>query len=129
MRVPLMRIPLFRLLAINLAIGVTVAITPWNFPSAMITRKAGAALAAGCTMIYKPGEEAPAYRRKAKSLDGRLRTLKAAFGWFKKLRLVESNPFEAVAPPELDEALPGSRHHGDPLLRDQCSSNEDGMRG
>ncbi|ESZ71870.1 aldehyde dehydrogenase [Mesorhizobium sp. L103C119B0] len=40
-------------------IGVTVAITPWNFPSAMITRKAGAALAAGCTMIVKPAQETP----------------------------------------------------------------------
>ncbi|MER9702571.1 NAD-dependent succinate-semialdehyde dehydrogenase [Mesorhizobium sp. M0146] len=40
-------------------IGVTAAITPWNFPSAMITRKAGAALAAGCTMIVKPSPETP----------------------------------------------------------------------
>ncbi|HDS1059212.1 NAD-dependent succinate-semialdehyde dehydrogenase [Pseudomonas putida] len=40
-------------------IGVTVAITPWNFPSAMITRKAAAALAAGCPMIVKPAPETP----------------------------------------------------------------------
>jgi aspartate-semialdehyde dehydrogenase len=40
-------------------IGVTTAITPWNFPSAMITRKAGAALAAGCAMIVKPAPETP----------------------------------------------------------------------
>jgi NAD-dependent aldehyde dehydrogenases len=40
-------------------LGVTVAITPWNFPTAMITRKAGAALAAGCTMIVKPAPETP----------------------------------------------------------------------
>ncbi|MDM9625284.1 NAD-dependent succinate-semialdehyde dehydrogenase [Rhizobium sp. S152] len=40
-------------------LGVTVAITPWNFPSAMITRKAAAALAAGCTMIVKPAPETP----------------------------------------------------------------------
>ncbi|WP_152222247.1 NAD-dependent succinate-semialdehyde dehydrogenase [Pseudomonas sp. SCB32] len=40
-------------------IGVTAAITPWNFPSAMITRKAGAALAAGCPMIVKPAPETP----------------------------------------------------------------------
>ncbi|MGX9576386.1 NAD-dependent succinate-semialdehyde dehydrogenase [Mesorhizobium sp. f-mel] len=47
-------------LAVHLhPIGVTVAITPWNFPSAMITRKAGAALAAGCTMIVKPAPETP----------------------------------------------------------------------
>ena len=40
-------------------VGVTAAITPWNFPSAMITRKAGAALAAGCTMIVRPASETP----------------------------------------------------------------------
>lgn len=40
-------------------IGVTAAITPWNFPVAMITRKAGAAFAAGCPMIVKPAPETP----------------------------------------------------------------------
>ncbi len=40
-------------------IGVAAAITPWNFPSAMITRKAGPALAAGCPMILKPAKETP----------------------------------------------------------------------
>jgi succinate-semialdehyde dehydrogenase/glutarate-semialdehyde dehydrogenase/aspartate-semialdehyde dehydrogenase len=40
-------------------IGVAVAVTPWNFPSAMITRKAGAALAAGCPIIVKPASETP----------------------------------------------------------------------
>lgn len=40
-------------------VGVTAAITPWNFPSAMITRKAGAALAAGCVMVVKPAPETP----------------------------------------------------------------------
>jgi succinate-semialdehyde dehydrogenase/glutarate-semialdehyde dehydrogenase len=40
-------------------IGVTAAITPWNFPSAMITRKAGPALAAGCTMVLKPASQTP----------------------------------------------------------------------
>jgi len=41
------------------AVGVVAAITPWNFPLAMITRKAGPALAAGCTMVLKPSEETP----------------------------------------------------------------------
>ncbi len=40
-------------------VGVAAAITPWNFPAAMITRKAGAALAAGCSMIVKPAEATP----------------------------------------------------------------------
>jgi succinate-semialdehyde dehydrogenase/glutarate-semialdehyde dehydrogenase len=40
-------------------VGVTGGITPWNFPSAMITRKAAPALAAGCTMVLKPAEQTP----------------------------------------------------------------------
>ena len=40
-------------------VGVVAAITPWNFPSAMITRKAGPALAAGCTVVLKPAAETP----------------------------------------------------------------------
>lgn len=48
-----------RLMVTREAIGVTAAVTPWNFPSAMITRKAGAALAAGCTMVVRPASETP----------------------------------------------------------------------
>ncbi|MDO9394263.1 MAG: NAD-dependent succinate-semialdehyde dehydrogenase [Methylotenera sp.] len=48
-----------RLLVLKQPIGVTAAITPWNFPIAMITRKAAPALAAGCTMIIKPAEQTP----------------------------------------------------------------------
>jgi succinate-semialdehyde dehydrogenase/glutarate-semialdehyde dehydrogenase len=48
-----------RIVVIKQPIGVCVAITPWNFPAAMITRKAGAALAAGCTMVVKPALETP----------------------------------------------------------------------
>jgi succinate-semialdehyde dehydrogenase / glutarate-semialdehyde dehydrogenase len=48
-----------RILIIKRPVGVTAAITPWNFPSAMITRKLGPALAAGCTMVIKPSELTP----------------------------------------------------------------------
>jgi succinate-semialdehyde dehydrogenase / glutarate-semialdehyde dehydrogenase len=48
-----------RLLVLKQPIGVTAAITPWNFPTAMITRKAAPALAAGCAMIVKPAEQTP----------------------------------------------------------------------
>jgi succinate-semialdehyde dehydrogenase/glutarate-semialdehyde dehydrogenase len=48
-----------RVMALRQPIGVTAAITPWNFPAAMITRKVGAALAAGCTMIVKPAPQTP----------------------------------------------------------------------
>jgi succinate-semialdehyde dehydrogenase/glutarate-semialdehyde dehydrogenase len=48
-----------RVIVLKQPIGVTVGITPWNFPSAMITRKAAPALAAGCTMVCKPAEQTP----------------------------------------------------------------------
>ncbi|MDD2364889.1 MAG: NADP-dependent succinate-semialdehyde dehydrogenase [Desulfuromonadaceae bacterium] len=48
-----------RIVVIKEPIGVCAAITPWNFPSAMITRKAGPALAAGCTMVVKPASATP----------------------------------------------------------------------
>ena len=40
-------------------VGVTAGITPWNFPSAMVTRKSAPALAVGCTMVLKPAEQTP----------------------------------------------------------------------
>ena len=48
-----------RIIVIRQPVGVTAAITPWNFPNAMITRKVGPALAAGCTMVVKPAEATP----------------------------------------------------------------------
>ena len=48
-----------RLVVIKEPIGVCAAITPWNFPAAMITRKVGPALAAGCTIVLKPAEATP----------------------------------------------------------------------
>lgn len=48
-----------RILVIKQAIGVAAAITPWNFPAAMITRKVAPALAAGCAMVVKPAPQTP----------------------------------------------------------------------
>jgi succinate-semialdehyde dehydrogenase/glutarate-semialdehyde dehydrogenase len=48
-----------RIVVIKQPIGVVGAITPWNFPNAMITRKCGAALAAGCTVVVKPASQTP----------------------------------------------------------------------
>ena len=48
-----------RLVVVKQAIGVCAAITPWNFPLAMITRKVAPALAAGCTVVVKPAEQTP----------------------------------------------------------------------
>ena len=51
--------PRGQIMAIQQAVGVTALITPWNFPLAMITRKVGPALAAGCTAVVKPSELTP----------------------------------------------------------------------
>jgi len=48
-----------RIIVIKQSVGVVAAVTPWNFPNAMITRKAGPALAAGCPIVIKPASETP----------------------------------------------------------------------
>jgi succinate-semialdehyde dehydrogenase/glutarate-semialdehyde dehydrogenase len=48
-----------RIVVLKQPVGVVAAITPWNFPAAMITRKVGPALAAGCTVVLKPASETP----------------------------------------------------------------------
>jgi succinate-semialdehyde dehydrogenase/glutarate-semialdehyde dehydrogenase len=48
-----------RIFVLKQPVGVSAGITPWNFPSAMVTRKAAPALAAGCTMVLKPAEQTP----------------------------------------------------------------------
>lgn len=52
-------VPHKRLMVIKQPVGVVAAITPWNFPAAMVTRKIAPALAAGCTVILKPAEQTP----------------------------------------------------------------------
>ncbi len=60
-----------RLLVIKQPIGVCAAITPWNFPMAMIPRKAGPAIAAGCTMVLKPATATPLSALALAELAGR----------------------------------------------------------
>ena len=48
-----------RIVVVKEPVGVCAAITPWNFPAAMVTRKAGPALAAGCVMVVKPASQTP----------------------------------------------------------------------
>ena len=60
-----------RLLVLRQPVGVVAAITPWNFPAAMIARKAGAALAAGCTLLCKPAAQTPYSALALAELAGR----------------------------------------------------------
>lgn len=73
-----------RLVALKQPVGPVYAVTPWNFPLAMVTRKAGPALAAGCTFILKPAEQSPLSAllagdlwREAGGPDGTLQVLPA----------------------------------------------------
>ncbi len=68
-----------RILVLKQPIGVCAAITPWNFPSAMITRKAGPALAAGCTMVVKPAPQTPFSALAMCELAGRAGVPKGVF--------------------------------------------------
>ncbi len=60
-----------RILVFRQPVGVVAAITPWNFPSAMITRKVGPALAAGCPIVVKPATQTPLFRAGACGAGGR----------------------------------------------------------
>ncbi len=60
-----------RILVFKEPIGVVAAVTPWNFPNAMITRKCAPALAAGCTVVIKPAEDTPLSALALAELAGR----------------------------------------------------------
>ena len=60
-----------RIVVLKQPVGVVAAITPWNFPAAMITRKAAPALAAGCTMVVKPASQTPLTALALAELAGR----------------------------------------------------------
>jgi succinate-semialdehyde dehydrogenase/glutarate-semialdehyde dehydrogenase len=60
-----------RILVLRRPVGVVAAITPWNFPAAMVTRKAAPALAAGCTLVCKPAEQTPYSALALAELAGR----------------------------------------------------------
>ena len=68
-----------RILVLRQPIGVVAAITPWNFPAAMITRKAGPALAAGCTFVCKPAMQTPCSALAMAELAGRAGVPQGAF--------------------------------------------------
>ena len=67
------------MLVLRQPVGVTAAITPWNFPAAMMTRKLGPALAAGCTSVVKPASATPLTAALVRAGDrGRRRAARAS---------------------------------------------------
>ncbi|KAJ8302264.1 hypothetical protein KUTeg_021251 [Tegillarca granosa] len=94
-----------RMLALKQPVGVAGMITPWNFPSGMITRKACAAIAAGCTVVLKPAEDTP---YSALALCEAL--LRQAASTVKKvsLELGGNAPFIVFDSANLDSAVAGT---------------------
>ncbi|MEX2523826.1 MAG: NAD-dependent succinate-semialdehyde dehydrogenase [Gammaproteobacteria bacterium] len=102
-------------------VGVSAAITPWNFPAAMITRKAGAALAAGCSMVVKPAEETP-FTALALAELGRRAGLPAGV-----LNMINGNPAEigdtlTASPVVRKMSFTGSTQVGR-LLMEKCAQH------
>src|SRR6202521_2346481 len=85
-----------RILVEHQPIGVSVLVTPWNFPAAMATRKIGPALAAGCTVILKPASETPLTAQAAESVISC------------SMELGGNAPFIVLADADLDAALEGA---------------------
>ncbi|KAG2467184.1 SSDH protein, partial [Polypterus senegalus] len=94
-----------RIVVLKQPVGVASIITPWNFPSAMITRKVGAALAAGCTVVVKPAEDTPL---SALALAEVL--LKYAAGTVKRvsMELGGHAPFIVFDSADVDKAVAGA---------------------
>ena len=92
--------PSRRIIVLKQPVGVVGAITPWNFPNAMITRKAGAALAAGCTIVIKPAPSTP------------LSAL--AIGWLAEAAGIPAGVFNVVTG---DAAAIGGELTGNPIVR------------
>ena len=90
-----------RMMSIMQPVGVAAAITPWNFPSAMITRKACAAIAAGCTVVLKPAEDTP----------------------FSALALAQLS-MEAGLPPGVFNVLPASRQRAQEIGEVLCAHHD-----
>ncbi|MGN6521616.1 MAG: NAD-dependent succinate-semialdehyde dehydrogenase [Actinomycetes bacterium] len=90
----------FRILTHKRAVGPCLLITPWNFPLAMVTRKLGAAVAAGCTTVLKPAEETPL---SALALAALLRDVGLPPGVFNVVPT--SRPAETTAPLYSDRRL------------------------
>jgi len=90
-----------RMMSIMQPVGVAAAITPWNFPSAMITRKACAAIAAGCTVVLKPAEDTP----------------------FSALALAQLS-MEAGLPPGVFNVLPASRQRAQEIGEVLCTHHD-----
>ncbi|MEU6140588.1 aldehyde dehydrogenase family protein [Streptomyces sp. NPDC047081] len=117
-----------RIVVLKEPVGVCAAITSWKFPAAMITRKAGPALAADCTMILKPAEQPP-LTALAPASDVRARCTASTNSWNSS-----TSPGKAREPPPLSErkgswpATPAPRPVTGPVRTSSASSTAPSRR-
>ena len=109
-----------RLVTIKQPVGVVAAITPWNFPNAMITRKAGPALAAGCTIVVKPAAETPLSALALAALAERAGVPRGVFNVVTGNRASEIGSELTRHPAIRKLSFTGSTHIGK-LLMAQCA--------
>lgn len=110
-----------RLIVLKQPIGVVAAITPWNFPNAMITRKCAPALAAGCTFVIKPAGETPLSALALAELAHRAGIPKGAFNVVTTSRSSEVGLELTQSPKVAKFSFTGSTEIGK-LLMKQCAS-------
>ncbi|MDX1459781.1 MAG: NAD-dependent succinate-semialdehyde dehydrogenase [Xanthomonadales bacterium] len=110
-----------RLLVIKQPVGVVAAITPWNFPNAMITRKAAPALAAGCTFVVKPAGETPLSALALAELAERAGIPAGVFNVVTTTRSKEIGEVLTESPLVRKFSFTGSTGVGKQLIR-QCAS-------
>ena len=106
-----------RILVVKQPVGVVAAITPWNFPTAMITRKAGPALAAGCTFVCKPASETPL---SALALAGWL-SMQAFRPAFSRDHRLGPEIGAEMTSNDIVKAVPSPAHRNRRLLMAQCA--------
>ncbi|MDW5416659.1 NAD-dependent succinate-semialdehyde dehydrogenase [Iodobacter sp. CM08] len=110
-----------RLITIRQPVGVVAAITPWNFPHAMITRKVGPALAAGCTVVVKPASETPLSALALAVLAERAGVPRGVLNIVTSNRAAEIGAELSHHPAVRKLSFTGSTHIGK-LLMQQCAS-------
>jgi succinate-semialdehyde dehydrogenase/glutarate-semialdehyde dehydrogenase len=111
-----------QIMVLKQPIGVTAAITPWNFPLAMITRKAAPALAAGCPMIVKPAESTPLTALAIENLAQRAGIPKAIFRVVPTTEPIAVGKEMCANPTVRKLSFTGSTQVGRVLMR-QCADN------
>jgi succinate-semialdehyde dehydrogenase/glutarate-semialdehyde dehydrogenase len=110
-----------RILVLKEPIGVVAAITPWNFPNAMITRKCAPALAAGCTFVIKPAEDTPLSALALAELASRAGIPEGVFNVLPSDRAAEIGAELTQNPMVRKFSFTGSTAVGKLLMR-QCAS-------